>query len=60
MHSWSTFGARTSHRQTQTYKIHHGLDLGEANNFPFIVFFVSGYGANTHMSFCPWGTPETL
>jgi hypothetical protein len=34
MHSWNTSGARTSHKQTQTQKIHHYLDLGEATTFP--------------------------
>jgi hypothetical protein len=47
------FGARTSHKQTQTYKIHHGPDLGEATTFPLIVFFVPGHRASTQMSFCP-------
>jgi hypothetical protein len=57
MHSWSTFGARMNHGQTQTHKIHHGRDLGEATTFPLIVFFVPNHGANTQMSFCP-GTPK--
>jgi hypothetical protein len=42
-----------SHGQTQTHKIQHGLDLGEATTFPLIVFFVHGHGANTPTSFCP-------
>jgi len=52
MHNWSTFGARTNHEQTQTYKIHHNFDLGEATTFPFIVFYVPSLGACTQMSFC--------
>ncbi len=38
MHSWSTFGVRMSHKQLGTHKTHHGLDLGEATTFPFIVY----------------------
>jgi hypothetical protein len=53
MHSLGTFGARISHGQTQTHKIHHELDLGEANTFPLIVYFVPGRRTNTQMSFCP-------
>jgi len=51
------FRAQTSHRQTQTHKIHHGLDLGEATTFPLIVYSMPGHGTNTQMSFCP-GTPK--
>jgi hypothetical protein len=40
MHSWSTFGARTSHEQIQIHKIHHGLDLEEATVFPLLIYFV--------------------
>jgi hypothetical protein len=55
MRTWSTFGARTSHRQTRTHKIHkthHGPDLKEAITFPPIIFSVLGHGAYTQMSFC--------
>jgi hypothetical protein len=55
--SRSIFVARTSHKQTQTHKTHHGLDLGEATTFPLIVYFVFGHRANTQMSFCH-GSPE--
>jgi hypothetical protein len=34
MHSWNTFGARTSHGQPWIHKTHHGPDLGEATTFP--------------------------
>jgi hypothetical protein len=34
VHSWSTFGARTSHGQPQTLKTHHGPNLGETTTFP--------------------------
>ncbi len=34
VHNWSTFGARTSHGQIQTHKIHRDPDLGEATTFP--------------------------
>jgi hypothetical protein len=69
--SWSTFGARMNHGQTQTHKTHHGLDLGLATTFPLIVFSMSSHGGSTQMSFCPRtpklepeileiGTPTTL
>jgi hypothetical protein len=60
------FGARTSHKHTQTDKTHHGLDLQETTTFPLIVYYVSSHGSNTQMSFCPkteiptFGTPTTL
>jgi hypothetical protein len=57
MHSCNTFGARTSHEQTWTHKIHHASDFREATTFPLIVFFVLGHRAYTQMSFCP-GTPN--
>jgi hypothetical protein len=43
--------------QTQTHKTHHGLDLGEATAFPFIVYFVPFHDAHIQMAFCP-GTPK--
>ncbi len=52
MHSWSSFGARTNHGQTQIHKTHHNPDLGEPITFLFIVFFVSSHGACTQMLFC--------
>ncbi len=52
MHSWNTFGAQVNHKQTQTHKIHHGLDLGEATVFPLILYSVLGHEASTQMSFC--------
>jgi hypothetical protein len=48
VHSWSIFGARTSHGQTRTHKTHHDLDLGEATTFPFIVYFVPLHKAHIH------------
>jgi hypothetical protein len=42
-----------------THKIHHGLDLGEATTFPFIIFYMSGHEGYTQMSFFP-RTPTTL
>ncbi len=53
MHSWSTFGARTNHRQTWIHKNHHNPDLGETTTFPLIVFYMLGHEASTQMSFCP-------
>jgi hypothetical protein len=53
MHSWNTFGVRTSHRQTRTHKTHHGLDLGESTTFPLILYFVPLHEAHIQMTFCP-------
>jgi hypothetical protein len=53
MHCWSTFGARTSHGQIRTHKIHHGPNLGEATTFPLIVYFVPLHEAHIQMTFCP-------
>jgi hypothetical protein len=39
MHSYITFNAWTSHEHTQTHKIHHDPNLGEANTFPYIIFY---------------------
>jgi hypothetical protein len=61
MHSWNTFGARTSHEQTWTHKTHHGSNLGEAATFPLIVYSMPGHKTSTQMSFCPRthsGSPE--
>ncbi len=53
MHNWSTFDARTSHKQTQTHKTHHGLDSGEATTFPHIVYYVPLHEAHIQMAFRP-------
>jgi hypothetical protein len=50
MHSWSIFGVRTSHRQIQIHKIHHGSDLGELYSKPF-------HDAHIQMAFVP-GLPS--
>jgi hypothetical protein len=57
MSSLSIFGARMSYWQTWMHKTHHGPDLGEAINFPFIVYYVPSHGTNIQMSFCPM-TPK--
>jgi hypothetical protein len=51
VYNQNIFGARTNHRQTQTHKIHHGPDLGEATTFPLIVYDVPDHGTSTQMSF---------
>jgi hypothetical protein len=51
--NWNTFDAWTNHWHTQTNKIHHRPDLGEATTFPLIVFSMLGHGGCTQMSFCP-------
>jgi hypothetical protein len=53
VHNWSTFGAKTSHGQTQIHNTHHGLDLKEATTFPLIVYFVPLHEAHIQMAFCP-------
>jgi hypothetical protein len=57
MHSWSIFGAWTSHRQTRIHKTHNDSDLWEATTITLIVFSMLGHGASTQISFCP-GTPK--
>jgi len=52
MHSWSTFGARTNHRQIQIHMIHHSPNLGEATTFPLIVYYVPLHEAHIQMAFC--------
>ncbi len=59
MHSCNTFGAWTSHAQTQTHKTHHGPNLGEATTFPLILFSLPSHGGCTQMSFCP-ATPKLV
>jgi len=41
-----------SHEHTWIHKTHHGLDLGEATTFPFIIFFVTamGFAIKCHFS----------
>jgi hypothetical protein len=39
VHSFSTFGVRTSHMKTRTHKTHHSPDLGEATTFPLYSIF---------------------
>jgi hypothetical protein len=53
MHSWSTFGVRMSHGQTQIHKTHHNPNLGEATTFPLIVYYVPLHEAYIQMAFCP-------
>ncbi len=57
MRTLNTFGARTSHKQTQTHKTHNNLDLGEATTFPLIIYSVLGHRTSTQISFC-FGTPK--
>jgi hypothetical protein len=47
--SWSIFGARTSHKQTQIHKTHHGPNLGETTTFPLLVFFVPSHKVYTNV-----------
>jgi hypothetical protein len=48
VHSFSTFGARTSHEQPQAHKTHHGPNLREATTFPFIVRLFTGATSKWH------------
>jgi hypothetical protein len=50
---WSTFGARMNHMHTQIHKTHHGLDLGGATTFLFIIIIVISHGGYIQMSFYP-------
>jgi hypothetical protein len=44
-------------RATQTHKIHHSLDLGEATTFPLILYSMPLHEVHIQMAFCP-GTPK--
>jgi hypothetical protein len=57
IHILEHLGARTSHGQLWTHKTHHGLDSGEANTFPHIVFYAPLDDTCIQMAFCP-GTPK--
>jgi len=57
VHNCNTFGAQTSHKQTQTHKTHHGPNLGGSHHLPLITYFVFGHGTNTQMSFLKLGLP---
>jgi hypothetical protein len=50
----NTFGAKTSHGQTQTHKTHHGPDLGEATTFSLIVYFAPLHEVHIQMAFLSW------
>jgi len=58
MHSWNTFGARTSHGQTRTHKTHHSPNLGEATTFSLIVYYVLLHEAHIQMAFFVPGLPS--
>jgi hypothetical protein len=61
MHSLSTFGVNTSHKQTRAHKTHHGLDLGEASTFPLIVYCVPLHKPTSKWHFVlglPNGSPK--
>ncbi len=57
VHSLSIFGARTSHGQIWTQKIHHNPDLGEAITFPLIVYSAPLHRGRIQMTFFH-GTPK--
>jgi hypothetical protein len=46
MHSWSIFGAKTSHEQTRIHKTHDDSYLREATTFPLIVYYVPFHEAH--------------
>ncbi len=61
MRSLSTSGAQTNHGQTQTHKIHHDPDLGEANAFPLYYTLCLAMGPAPEWHFVlglPNGSPE--
>jgi hypothetical protein len=61
VHNLSTFGARKSHRQTQTHKTHHGPDLGKPPLPLYSIFCASPRGPHLNgiLSLRLWG-PITL
>ncbi len=55
------FWCQEKPRATQTHKTHHKPNLGEANTFPFIVYFALLHGATSKWFFIPGlpsGSPE--
>jgi hypothetical protein len=57
VHNLSIFGVRTSYKQTQIHKTHHGPDLGEATTFSLIVCSMLLHETHIQMAFCH-GTPK--
>jgi hypothetical protein len=51
VHGLNTFGATKNHGQIRTHKTYHGLDLGEATTFPFIVYSMPLHEAHIQMTF---------
>ncbi len=51
VHSWSTFGARTSHGQHGHTRLTTARTWGEATTFPLIVYSVTLHGAHIQMAF---------
>jgi hypothetical protein len=49
MHSWSIFDAWMNHGHTQTHKIHHSPNLGEATTFLFIIFLIGHKGPHPNV-----------
>jgi hypothetical protein len=51
VHSWSTFGARTSHGQHRHTRLTTAWTWGEATTFPLIVYSAPLHGAHIQMAF---------
>ncbi len=47
------FWCQDEPRATQTHKTHHSPNLGEANTFPLIIYFVPFHKAHIQMTFYP-------
>jgi hypothetical protein len=53
MHSWNTFGARTSNEQLGLIRLTIARTWGETITFPLIVYFAPLHEAHIQMTFCP-------
>jgi hypothetical protein len=61
MHSWNTFGAWTSHKQTRTHKTPHDPYIKEATTFPLYYFLCLATGLAPKYHFVmglPSGSPK--
>ncbi len=59
VHSYNTFGARTSHGQLRLTIFTRAQTWGEATTFPLIVYSAALHGGHIQMTFCP-KTPKWM
>jgi hypothetical protein len=57
VHSWNTFGARTSHRQHEHTRLTTVRTWGKPPPSPLIIYSIPLHGAHIQMAFCP-GIPK--